>query len=54
MLLMVEPNVNLRFVFLNMWESLQVQVKVKSPKNSAVCNHISVCDIIVSFETFLL
>ena len=38
---------------LNIWESLHVQVETLSlPKNSAVRDHMLVCNNIVSFEDF--
>ena len=50
---MVRPNVTLRFVSLNIWKSLHIQVKTSSlPKNSAVRDYMLVCNNIVSFQDF--
>ena len=52
LLIMVKPNVTQRFVSLNIWESLHVQVKTNSSKNFAVRDHMLVCNSVVSFEDF--
>ena len=49
LLFMVKPNITLSFVFLNIWESGK---SIKSTKNSAVLDHMLVCNNIVSFEEF--
>ena len=47
LLIMVKPNVTLRFVSLNIWESLHVQVYQKFCRRDML-----VCNNIVSFEDF--
>ena len=37
LLIMVKPNVTLRFVYLNIWESLHVQVKTSKPPKILLC-----------------
>ena len=50
LLIMVKPNVTLRFVSLNIWESLHVQLKTSSLPKILLC--VLVCNNIVSFENF--
>ena len=51
LLIIVKPNVALRFVSLNIWESARPGKNIKSTKNPAVRDHKLVCNNnIVSFE----
>ena len=52
LLVMVKANFTLRFMSLNIWESLHVQVKISSLPKILLCDHRLVCNNIVSFEGF--
>ena len=52
LLIMVKPNVTLRFASLNIWESLHVLVKTSCLPKILLCDHMLVCNNIVSFEDF--
>ena len=55
LLITVKPNVTLRFVSLNIWELLHIQVKISSlPSLSSLRDQMLVCDNIVSFEDFFV
>ena len=51
LLIVVKRNVILRFVSLNIWESMHIQVKKSSLPNNTFGNML-VCNNIVSFKDF--
>ena len=53
LLIMVKPNVTLRFVSVSIWGvSARTGKNIKFTKNSAVHDHMLVCNNIVLFENF--
>ena len=52
LLIMTKVNVSLRFSPLNIWESVHTGKNIKSTKNSAVHDYMSVCNNVASFEDF--